>query len=341
MELREVLLVQVLVMGGTRFLGKYVVAGLVKHGYDVTSVNIDPSAAERLPAGVESVLCDRKDHTRLRSALAGRRFEAVLDIVSAPTRPEDVATVLAAVGPDLKRYVFCSSSTVYQKTGRYPITEEHPRDPKPQYGPYTKDKLDCEEFLFGRFRDEGAPICILRPGKIYGPDNYTYREGFHFDRLTRGRPILIPGDGSQLIQFGYVEDVASAFRLAIERDEAIGQAYTATGTEMLTLNTYIDLLMAVTGVRTPTVPFDVRLLERVREPGLFFGEPARWGEGHDCYDISKARTQLGYAPQVSLEEGMRRAFAWYRESGGETYAHRVLDFSFEDELIRLAGEAGG
>jgi len=329
----------VLVIGGTHFLGKNVVRTLVDHGHNVASLNIDPAAKTLLPSGVESIQCNRKDHERLRTTLAGRKFDAVADIVYAPTRPEDVAAVMDALGRDFRRYVYTSSTTVYRKTGLYPITEDDPKDAKAAYGPYTKDKLDCENFLFEEFRARGTPVSVIRPGKIYGPENYTYREGFHFDRLTHHRPVLVPGNGSQLIQFGYVEDVADAYRLAMERDEAVGEAFTVTGRQTQTLDAYLDLLMEITGVHTRKVYFDPKLVERIQQPGLFFGEPARWGEGHDCYDVSKARERIGYQPRVSIEEGMRRAYEWYVESGGDSYRTRVLDWSFEDELIRLADEA--
>lgn len=328
----------VLVIGGTHFLGKSVIQTLLNHGHGVSSINLDPEAQRSLPAGVESIHCNRKDHEALKSTLAGRRFDAVADIVYAPTRPEDVAAVMDALGRDFQRYVFTSSATVYRKTGVYPITEDHPKDPKINYGPYTRDKLDCESFLFQEFRSRGTPVCVLRPSKIYGPENYSYREGFHFDRLANRRPIVIPGNGTQLIQFGYVDDVANAFRLAIERGEAVGEAFTVNGPQSQTLETYIDMLMSITGVQTRKVFFDPKLLDRFEEPGLFFGEPARWGEGHDCYDISKARDLIGFRPQVSIEDGMRRSFEWFQETGGASYRTRALNWTFEDELIQMAEE---
>jgi nucleoside-diphosphate-sugar epimerase len=325
----------VLVLGGTRFLGLYVVRALVQRGHRVAALNVDPNATSVLPPEAESIACDRRDYERLKQALSGRHVDAVIDIVSLPTLPRDIAAVLEATGTELRRYIFSSSTTVYQKTGVYPITEDFPRAGKEEFGPYTAAKLECENFLFQQYEQRRLPITIIRPTKIYGPDGYTYREGFHFDRLTRNRPILIPNDGNMLAQFGYVEDLAEAFCLALEREQAVGQAYTITGSEMITLNSYIDLLAEIVGVEPRKVYFDTRLLKRFAKPGLYFGDAWRQ-EGHDCYDISKAREQLGYLPKVNVREGFRRTFAWYQETGGEAYEGRVLDFSFEDELIALA-----
>jgi nucleoside-diphosphate-sugar epimerase len=331
---------QVLVIGGTRFLGKYVVQSLVQAGHRVASVNLDDQAAQRLPAGVESIYCNRKDHARLRAALADREVDAVIDIVYAPTVPDDIAVVLDAVGARLQRYVFCSSSTVYKKTGVYPITEDDPRQGDQRSGGYTQNKVDCEDFLFDQHARHGTPITIIRPRHIYGPENYTYREAFHFDRLTRGRPILIPGDGWLLTQWVHVEDLADAFRLAVEREVAVGQAYTVTGREAITLDAYVDLLGRVTETTPRKVYFDLKLLERFPEPGMYFGESERLEDGHGCFDVHKAREQLGWVQRFSLEDGMRHTYAWYRATdGGDTFRMRVLDFTFEDELIRLAGGA--
>lgn len=329
---------KILIVGGTRFLGKNIVRILARHQHDVTSINIDKDAASHLPAGVESLFVNRKDHDQVRSVLSGRKFDAVLDIVSAPTVPEDVEVIVEAVGGPLKHYVFCSSSSVYRKTGIYPITEDTAIKRGPEDGaiPYTQDKIACEQYLMKRFTEDGLPVTIIRPKHIYGPENYSYREGFHFDRLTRGRPMLIPGDGSLLTQFGYVEDIADAFRLAIEQEASIGQAYTITGAEMMTLDAYVDLLGSVTGVSPEKVYFSPRLLARFDRPGMYFGESESIHEGHACFSIEKARAQLGYAPQYSLEAGMKASFSWYQETGGNTYRMRVLDFSFEDQLIELA-----
>jgi len=333
---------QVLIMGGTRFLGKFIVETLVRHGYGVTSVNIDENASSRLPPGVESIFCNRKDHAKLRGALDGRPFDAVLDIGNAPTLPEDIAVVLDSVGPALKRYVFCSTSTVYKKPiVIFPTTEDHPVDGGSR--PYTQNKLKCEEFLFVRFRRDGTPITIIRPRHIYGPESYEYREGFFFDRLTRDRPVFIPGEGSLITQFGYVEDMAESFRLALERDEAVGQAYTITGKECITFNAYVDLLGKVTGRKVKKIFFDPKLLEKFDKPGLSLGESLHSlkTNSHICYDVSKAKEQLGYVPRFSLEEGLRKAFAWYLQTGGNTYVKRVMNFELEDEFLRLVSAADG
>jgi nucleoside-diphosphate-sugar epimerase len=268
--------------------------------------------------------------------LQGRRFDAVLDIGNAPTFPEDIGVLLDSVGAHIKRYVFCSTSTVYKRpTTVFPTTEDQPLGTGETE--YTRNKLRCENFLMKTYREHGTPITIIRPRHIYGPENYSYREGFFFDRLERGRAILIPGDGSTLTQFGYVEDVAEAFCLALEREKAIGQAYTVTGKECITLDGYIDLLCKVTGKNVPKVHFAPKLLKQFAEPGLYFGESEGVLEdGHTCYDVGKAREHLGYVPKFSLEEGLRVAFKWYQETGGNSYRIRVLDFTFEDELIWLA-----
>jgi len=325
---------RVLVLGGTNFLGKHAVRSLASHGYEVTSVNIDPDASSHLPEGAESIFCNRKDHETLRKVLSGRVFDAVVDIVHAPTLPPDIAIVLDSVGLSIQRYVYCSSSTVYQKNGIYPMRDSHPRkrlDEAPS--PYVQAKLQNEDFLFERSR-QGVPITIIRPRHIYGPDNLTYREGFHFDRLLRNRPILVPGDGSSLYQMGHVADIGDSFRLALETDQAIGQAYTITGDEAYTLDAYVDLLAEIAGAKANKVYFDPKLLDKFDQPGFVFGEAETLNEGHGLFDISKAKQQLGYAPR-SLRDGMTETFDWYIETEGKNYPNRTLGFAFEDQVLAL------
>ena len=87
-------------------------------------------------------------------------------------------------------------------------TRDDPLAPPDHPELYVRNKGESERALFRLHRDQGIPVATLRPPYIYGPENPFYREAFFWDRLLADRPIIVPGDGSRLMQFVHVDDVA-------------------------------------------------------------------------------------------------------------------------------------
>jgi len=342
-----------LVLGGTRFVGPALVNRLLDANYHVTVLNRG-SRADELPAGVEAVVCDRKDHPGLKEALAGRTFEAVFDVIAYV--PEDARGLLDALDrARLRHFVHVSTASVYKESKRYPVKEDFPRGPDPGDA-YGHGKYLTEELLFRAYREGGVPVTVVRPGYIYGPRNSVYREAFYFDRLLAGRPLLVPGDGSLITQFGYVDDLASLMVSVPGNERAVGEAYNFAGEFAVTIDEYLHNVVEAVGDRfgseraggnAVSAPpgAGARLVHF--EPGdLGLGPsevrrvfPYRWRE-HAIRSTEKARVQLGYRESVGLAGGLRRAFAWYIEGGRERYGFRP-DYRYEDEILRRLGAAGG
>ena len=204
---------RVLVMGGTEFISLHLVRELLAGGHDVTVFNRG-KRADRLPGGVHAIAGDRKDHAGLRERLKGRRFEGVFDITYAPTHGEDVAALLAALEGQ-PHIVFISTGRVYDHSLPIPYSEETARSL--YWGEYARHKITSENLLFERHRKGGGPITIVRPTHVMGPLNTRNNETFFMDRIARGRPVLVPGHGGWLRQFGHVEDLAAAMAAMLAR----------------------------------------------------------------------------------------------------------------------------
>jgi nucleoside-diphosphate-sugar epimerase len=159
--------------------------------------------------------------------------------------------------------------------------------------------------------------------------NTRNNETFFFDRLVRGRPILVPGDGGWLRQFGHVEDLADAMAAMLGRPEADGQAYNVTGEEAITQVGFVELVADVMKTGVTLVP----------APAPLEGEkPAAFGQNlaYDChavYTTGKLRAQLGLRPRFTLAAGLAQTLDWYRAEGLD---RREIDFSTEDTLLRRA-----
>lgn len=308
---------KVLVVGGTEFVGVHVVRALRREGHDVVLLNRG-RRPERVPAGVPTIVCDRTDHAALRAALATARVDGVVDITYAPTRGADVAALLDALDGRAGHVVLMSTGRVYDHALPIPYGEDTPRTL--YWGEYARNKIEAEDVLFGRFRERGLPVTIVRPTHVYGPLNTRNNETFFFDRLVRGRPVLLPGHGGWLRQFGHVEDLADAIVAMLGVPAAHGRAYNVTGEEAITQAGLVELIADVMKRPCTLVPV----------PG-----PAPFGQNllYDChavYTTTAVRAELGLRPRYTLAAGLAHTYDWYLREGLD---RREVDFAAEDAIL--------
>jgi len=317
--------VRVLVAGGTEFISLHLVRALLRDGHQVTVLNRGRQPA-RLPAGVRTLVADRKDHAALRKTLGGERFDGLVDVTYAPTLGEDVAALLdapAAVG----HVLFVSTGRVYDHARPIPFDEDTPRNL--YWGEYAKNKIAGEDVLLQRHRERGWPVTIVRPTHVYGPLNTRNNETFFFDRLVRGRPVLVPDDGGWLRQFGHVEDLADAMAAMLGAPAAFGRAYNVTGEEVISQVGFVELIADVVK----------RRLTLVHAPTPAGGKPVAFGQNlvYDChavYTTARVRAEVGVLPRYTLAAGLAQTFDWYQREGLD---QREIDFAAEDAFVRTLG----
>jgi nucleoside-diphosphate-sugar epimerase len=313
---------RVLVIGGTEFISLHLVRALLRDGHAVTVLNRGRRGA-RLPAGVRAIACDRKDHAALRAALAGERADGLVDVTYAPTTGEDVEALLDALDGRVGHAVFVSTGRVHDHALPIPYDEDAPRSL--YWGEYARLKIAGEDAYLRRAGAGGPAATIVRPTHVYGPLNTRNNETFFFDRLVRGRPVLVPGRGGWLRQFGHVEDLADAIAAMLGVPAAFGQAYNVSGEEAITQVGFVELIADV--IKRP-----LTLVHREAPPG---GPPVPFGQNlaYDChavYTTTKLRAQLAIRPRYTLAAGLAQTFEWYLREGLEG---REVDFAAEDALL--------
>ena len=306
---------RVLVIGGTEFISLHLVQALLRDRHEVVVLNRGRRAA-RAPAGVRTIVCDRKDWTALKTALASERFDGLVDVTYAPTTGEDVDALLAALGGRVGHAVFVSTGRVHDHALPIPYHEDTPRSL--YWGEYAKNKIDGEDAYLG----SGLPATVVRPTHVFGPLNTRNNEMFFFDRVVRGRPVLVPGDGGWLRQFGHVEDLADAMAAMLGDRRAFGRAYNVTGEEVITQVGFVELIGEVIGRAVTLVPM-------AKAP---FGQNLVY-DCHAEYTTTRIRAELGIRPRYTLASGLAQTFEWYRREGLE---RREVDFSQEDALLAAA-----
>jgi UDP-glucose 4-epimerase len=314
---------RVLIVGGTEFISLHILRALRRDGHEVVVLNRGRHP-ERSPGDVRTIVCDRTDHAALAAVLRPERFDALVDVAYAPTTGADVEALLDALDNRAGHVVFVSTGRVYDHARPIPFDEGTPRSL--YWGEYARNKIAGEEALLQRHREGGLPATIVRPTHVYGPMNTRNNETFFFDRLVRGRPVLVPGAGGWLRQFGHVEDLADAIAAMLGVAAAFGQGYNITGEEAITQVGFVELIAEVVK-RPPTL---------VPAPLVPGGKPAPFGQNltYDChavYTTTKVRTELGVRPRYTLAAGLAQTFEWYLREGLD---RREIDFSAEDALLR-------
>ena len=327
---------KVLVTGATGFTGGHLATTLANRGYHVRALvrprsvaRFEGSAAAR--AGVHACPGDLTDASALRNAAKGvdvvyhiaatYREAGQPDAAYRDVNVRGTQNVLdAALNGGARRVVHCSTGGVHGHIERPPADEDAPFAPGDIY---QETKLEAESLAREYGRTHTIEVVIARPIGIYGPGDTRFLKMFR--GLSRGRfPML--GSGDAFYHLTYIDDLVEGFRLCGEVPGAAGRTYILAGPRYTTLRELVALIANELGVKPPRVHLPVwpfwtagLLCEMVCIPLRI--EPPLYRRRVDFYtksrafDTSRARTELGYAPRVDLEEGIRRTAAWYREQG--------------------------
>jgi nucleoside-diphosphate-sugar epimerase len=321
-----------LVLGGTGFAGLRLVHALRRQGNDVTVLNRGQTQAA-LPDGVSRLRADRSDAGEVRSALRGRSYDSIFDFSG--YTPAVVRPVMDEMAGNAGHYVFCSSVAVYTAGGGKTVSEDHPLVSSGKgTDTYAIDKVHCEEMLLEASAVRRMPATAFRPPVVYGPhNNLTEREASYFARLTRRRPLLVPGDGEAFTHQVHVDDLVSAFASAPGNTRSVGQVYNIVGPQAVSLNTYFETLGEATGL-TPEV-VHVRDHDLVDETASAAPEVFPFGgvEG-EVYSGRKLREDLDWEAQYILRDGLAMTYQWWLEQGLDKIE---WDFSLEDRLLQRLG----
>lgn len=313
---------RILVTGGAGFIGSHVVEELLGAGHEVVVVDdLSSGKKENLPPGVPFHQVDVADaeavqmvfnlvqpehvvHQAAQISVSRSVREPGLD---ARTNILGLLNVLrAAVNKGVRSFVFASSGGVLYGDVSEPADEERPPAPA---SPYGISKLTGEYYLQFFAREYGLRCAALRYANVYGPrqdpDGEAGVVAIFFQKLLAGKAPVIHGDGKYIRDYVYVKDVARANLLALEGEWEGFRAYnvgTGLGTDVNQLES--KLRQALQEV--------LRLQGRwIDLPEASYGPPRVGDLRSSLLDAKKIQRELGWSPQVTLEEGLKRTAAWF------------------------------
>lgn len=328
---------QVLVTGGTGFIGSQLVRRLLAAGDQVRVLSLVNTPAEARNAAdlrrrgaelIEGSVADRQLHgTALGGVEVVHHVAALMREANVPDRvfwdtnlaaTQDL--VRAARGRGVRRFVYCSTMGVTGDVRGQVVDERAPYRPKDIY---QRTKAAAEQWLLEEARRTGFAATAVRPADVYGPGDGRLLKLF---RMVQRGSFVYLGDGRGRRHMVFIDDLVDGM-LAAQRSEGVaGEVFLLAGPAPIALRDLVELIAVELGVPPPRrrLPYGpVRWLSAMVElacrplgvqPPIY---PRRVEfYAHDyAFDTSKARATLGFEPKVNVAEGVRRTIAAYRKEG--------------------------
>ena len=333
---------RILITGASGFIGSFIVEEALRRGYETWAVVRKSSSKAFLKdERIHFIELDLSSETQMTQQLTGLQFDYVVHAagVTKCLDKEDfhrintegtqhLVHVLKALQMPIKRFVYISSLSIMGAIReQQPYTEIKESDKPQPNTAYGKSKLEAEQWLASLNAHSSAPefpYVILRPTGVYGPRERDY---FMMFKSIKAHTDFAVGYQQQDITFVYVTDVVQAVFLALEKGKT-GRKYFLSDGEVYQSSTFSDLIRKELGnpwwVRITAPLWVLRMI-------TFCGEyVGRWtgkvtALNNDKYnimrqrnwrcDITPAKEELGYQPQVLLEEGVKNCVKWYQENG--------------------------
>ena len=301
----------VLFIGGTGIISTACTDLALARGFNVTLLN----RSRRAPIpGTRTITADVSVPGSAARALAGRSWDAVVDFIA--FNPPDVEARLGLFRGKAGQYVFISSASAYQKPlTHYLITESTPLA-NPIWD-YARNKIACEERLLRAYREERFPFTVIRPSLTYSDwivplAVNSWLKGFTaIDRMRKGLPLIIPGDGLSLWTITHSSDFAKGLVGLLGHAGAIGHAFHITSDEALTWDQIYGMTAEAAGVTSPKfvhIASDFIASCIPTMTGTLLGD-----KSHSAiFDNSKIRRFVpDFVATTRYRDGIARTISWF------------------------------
>ena len=324
---------KVLFIGGTGTISHGASRLAIERGIELTILNRGESSSRPAPAEAELLRADVRNAASMRAAMGDREFDVVADFAAFTT--DHVQADLELFEGRTGQYLFISSASAYQKpVARLPITESTPlRNP---FWKYSRDKIACENLLVEAYRERDFPVTIIRPSHTYDQTSLPLNGGWTaVDRMRRGEPIVVHGDGTSLWVLTHTRDFAKAFVGLLGHPQAIGDTFQITSDEVLNWNQIAGLMGDAAGA--------VPKIVHVTSDAIASADP-KMGAGHlgdrshsVIFDNSKVKSLVpDFVATTTFAEGAREIVDWHDAHPAE----KVVDPKLNELFDRLVASAG-
>lgn len=303
---------KIMVTGGNGFIGHTLVRHLLKEGNDVKVIDVKPVkfSHPKLEFIRKSVLEDLR--WDMRDCDAVYHLAAELGVVSSDKKPlltlsvnidGTVNVFRCALGTNVKKIVYTSSSEVYGEPREVPLKENSAKSPVSIYG---VSKLTAEMYAYGYAKEYGMDINPVRLFNVYGPgQGFEWVVPIFMQKVLKDEQPLLFGDGSQVRCFTFIEDIVRGIETVMKKGEK-GEAYNIANTDKITMKELAELIIKISG-------------KNLKPKIAGFGPETRKKEREIMVRIpsNEKLKALGWNPKVGIKEGIKRTYNWYKENLGK------------------------
>lgn len=320
---------KVLLFGGTRFMGRYVIKALLEIGADITIANRGTRVEN---TGTTNVICDRSQRGSL-DQFANSSFDAVIDFSAyASDWVEEAGNYFSG---KIDKYIFISSGAVYTASNTFPITENFPKGPPHPFADYAKEKMRSETLLRELSSKGNFQSSALRLPFVLGPDNYEDRESFVFSRLLNKSPIYLANGGKSIHSFIYAGDVARAIvKILTTNSRTSSEEYNVAILQGTTSRGFVEQASDVCGIPADIVsyqPEDFQLdsnnfdLKNVAFP---------FPEHNSFLASQKILDSLKFVPKFNLKEMLTAYYEWWLKESNTDSKEYPLENRIKEALSK-------
>jgi nucleoside-diphosphate-sugar epimerase len=321
----------VLIIGGNGIISSSVSRLAVERGFDLTVLNRGQSDTRPPLAGAKHLTGDASDAASISKAIGKTDFDVVVNFRS--FLPEQAAADVKLFSGRTSQYVYISSASAYQKpVARLPITESTPlANP---FWQYSRDKIASEDILVAAYRENSFPATIVRPSHTYDETLLPVEGGWTIiDRMRRGVPVVVHGDGTSLWTLTHSRDFAVGFVGLLDNPVAVGDTFQITSNFVYPWDAIYRMLGAAAGVEPKLVHVASETIAKTLP---------EWGPGligdksHSViFDNSKLRSVVPeFEPRTNFADGAREIVAWHDAAESRRAVDSKLNAALDDLIAK-------
>ncbi|MFN8254322.1 MAG: NAD-dependent epimerase/dehydratase family protein [Bacteroidales bacterium] len=324
---------KILIIGGTGNISTPITKMIQGKGHDITLFNYDANRPDWLLPEVKVICGNRTNLPNYEKEIfAGGNYDCVIDMIC--FEPKDAENDVKLFSGKTRQFIFCSTIDVYNKeVTRFPLHEDDERKARPSF-PYGFKKVQCENIFLEAQAKNAFNLTIIRPSFTYNeswsPGIHSFGgQSYHLDRIKKGKPIIMHGDGTSIWVATYRDDTARAFVNAIGNESTFGQSYHLCPDEWMTHNHIWKTIARVMGAPEPDfvyIPTDF-LFKIAPKAAEWCHENFRY---NTILDSSKAKRDLDFKYTVTFEQGVKLCLDYMTKNN---LIENSDNYPFYDEIV--------
>lgn len=321
---------KILFIGGTGVISSASSALAVEQNHELYLLNRGTSLRPA-PKGAHQLTADFHDPAAVKNALGSHKFDVVVDWIA--FQPGQIESDIRIFQSITSQFIFISSASAYQTPPAcLPVTEETPLENP--FWEYSRNKIACEKILTDAFQKQKFPMTIVRPSHTYDKTLLPFDGHWTVvDRMRRGKPIIVHGDGTSLWTLTHHRDFARGFVGLLGNQRAIGQAVHITSDEWLNWNQIYGMIAGAAGVTPAIVHIPSDVINKYDQG---------WGAGllgdksiSMIFDNSKIKNLVpGFHCDIPFAQGAEEIIQWY-DANPE---RKTIDPAFDQLCDRIIAD---